>query len=84
MIALYGGDVETIRKNNYSLYVALWIHRERSLVRKSLAVTNGLRAVVTPLFGKQMEDSWFAHITETDAQAIYAKEIQAPVRASND
>lgn len=78
MISLYGCDVESVKKSDYSLYVALWFFRERSLMRKATQVQHGIRAVANPLFGKPMEDEWYRHITETDDQAILARDLQAP------
>lgn len=78
MIALYGCDVESIRRSDYSLYVALWLFRERSLIRKSTQVQHGIRAMLNPMFGKPMDDDWYRHVTETEDQAVVARDLQAP------
>ena len=75
MIALYGVEVETLRRRDPGLYRSLWLFRHRAMDRHAYETKRGIEAVLKPIVSQKMDGNWFMHITETHDQYLYARDL---------
>lgn len=77
MICLYGIEIERLRAKDPFVYRMLWLFRMRAADRQSWITTRGISAALS-----EQDPNYYAHVTETEAQAVLAHDVARSSRKS--
>lgn len=76
LLAIYGGDIARIKQRDYAFFVALWLNRSRATAQSALHIRKGMHSVLAPMFGGEMDEQWYADISDTPDQAVMIRDSE--------
>ena len=76
LCGIYGTDIEQLRREDYELYVGLWLNRHRGLAKQSLAVRQGAFASIGLILGITPPKEWYVNVTESEDQAEFLHSME--------